>query len=389
MLAPSASKRWINCPPSARLEEPFQTDASTTFAVEGTLAHEMAELTLRKALGLIDAKSFDDEIVELIESPFYYFGMDFEVDIYTDFCLERYSLAKAKYGAAEAYVEAKAPLDFIIKGDSGSVDFAVITLEYIEIMDLKFGKGVHVSAFDNPQLMTYAFGLYTKLSPEQKKSVKRVIMNIVQPRVSEEPSICEITIGDLYDFIANKVMPAADLALRGEGELTPGDWCKFCKAKVKCPALKAEMDEELRHAFAEPVLLTDDEIMEVYHKSKRVIDWLQSVSGYILKEALAGRKWPGLKIVEGKSNRKWANEEGVINTLKANSFTEDDYLNKKLKGIGEITKLVKKSRFEELLGNYVIKPAGSPTLAPESDPRPEMAIDAENVFELFEEESED
>ena len=227
--------------------------------------------------------------------------------------------------------------------------------------------------------MLYGLGAYSRYSIMY--DIHTIELHIVQPRI-DNISTWSLPVKELLEWAENEVKPKAELAFNGEGELQAGDWCKFCKVKARCRALYQKTVEVAKMDFQEPPLLTDEEMASVLANAPSIQEWLNSVLDYATDEAATkGKIWPGFKLVEGRSQRKWTDEEEVVQTLIANGYSEDEMYNMKLKGISEIEKLVGKKNFSSVLGGLVVKPQGKPTLVPESDKRPSIgAEDAINDF---------
>jgi hypothetical protein len=390
LLSASGASRWLTCTPSAKLAEGFP-DKESVYAAEGTLAHEIAEIGIRLALGWIDQDEYDallavlrfvadPEKNELIDNPLFYYDMLDEAQIYVDYVIEQYNLNVQKGIATKILIEEKVDLTHFIEDGFGTCDTIIIADGVMEVTDLKFGKGVRVSAEDNPQLKLYGLGALRAY--ELMYDIHTVRLTIVQPRL-DAISTWDISAEDLHKWGAETVTPRAKMAYAGEGDLVPGTHCRWCKAKTRCKALAYQNLAAAKRAFAEdadsepvdPRLLTDDELLEAWSKMPQVEDWLKAVSTYLLDEALAGRKFEGYKIVEGRSNRVWADAENVRLRLIENGFTADEIMAPpaapKVKGIGEIEKLVGKTKFPDILGDLAIKPKGKPAFVPETDKRPE------------------
>jgi hypothetical protein len=173
--------------------------------------------------------------------------------------------------------------------------------------------------------------------------------------------------------------PRADLAFNGEGEFCSGSHCRFCKVKTTCRKRAQENLELARYEFREPVLLSDDEIAAILTQADELASWVSDIKGHALSVALRGGTIDGFKLVEGRSTRKYTDEQTAAQAVKKAGY--DPYEHKIL-GITAMTKLLGKSRFHELLGPCIYKPKGKPTLVPESDKRPAITI---NDFHNMEE----
>lgn len=262
VLSASSSHRWLNCPPSVRLEESFEKTTSV-FAEEGTLAHEIGEIKLRKELGQIKQKEYVDKLSECVNSDLYSKDMTDYVDIYVDTCLEKFNEAKAGTADAIAIIEQKLDFSKWVPDGFGTGDFVVIADGTMEICDLKYGKGVAVSAIDNPQMRLYALGAITEF--EFLYDIQNVKMTIIQPRL-DSISTDEITVDELLTWANEYVKPRAELAIKGEGKFCAGDHCKFCRAKAVCKARADKNLELAKYEFSEPNTLSNLEIADILNK---------------------------------------------------------------------------------------------------------------------------
>jgi len=372
LLSASGATRWINCTPSARLEEKFAESKSSVYAQEGTLAHEFGDLALRLSNKEITKRVYNTEVKKLQKSPLYTDEMEEEVDKYTTYVLEEFNAAKRETPGAVLMVEKRLDYSHIVEGGFGTGDSTIIADRLMHVIDLKYGKGIRVDADENAQLMLYGIGALR--ATDLLFDIDTIRLTIVQPRLNHI-STWDISVLDLIDWAESIVKPKAAMAYVGDGVQKAGSWCKWCKVKPMCATLAAQNVELAKHEFADPYLLTDDQLLDVYKQQPMLVDWVSAVAEYIKNEAIAGKKWKGYKLVEGTARRKWSNEPAIIKTLETKGFNENTYTTTKLNGIGAIEKLVGKSEFGGLLGEYVIKPAGAPILAEEADKRPAMGIE--------------
>ena len=367
LLSASSSSRWLNCTPSARLEDEIAETNTSDFAGEGTLAHEIAELLLRNELGMISPEEANAQTEKLQSNKYFYSEMLEELEQYTSKVIEEYNASKALTPDAVISIEDKIVFADYVPEGFGSNDCVIIDDNYLKVIDLKFGKGVRVSAVNNSQLMLYGLGAYLKYG--FMYGVKALKLIIVQPRL-DAISEHEISVEALLYWAETTLKPKAEKAYKGEGEQVVGPWCQFCKVQYKCKAMEAERLKVLALDFADPNTLSDEELLEVYKTSSLVMSFLKAVDAHILKTALQGKTWEGLKVVEGRSVRKLSDEQAVAAKLNELGYTDADIYNKKIKGIGDLERLVGKKEFNDKLGDLIVKPAGAPTIAPESDKRP-------------------
>ncbi|WP_238858952.1 DUF2800 domain-containing protein [Clostridium sp. YIM B02569] len=366
ILSASSSHRWLNCPPSVELEKGFGNKTSI-FAEEGTLAHELGELSLRYQLREITKRTYDSKVKKLISNnELYTNDMPDYVEIYTDICIEKVAVAKATTPDAIAIVEQKLDFSQWVPDGFGTGDFVIIADGTMEICDLKYGKGVQVSAIDNSQMRLYALGAITEFS--FLYDIQNVKMTIIQPRL-DSISTDEMTVGDLIKWADEYVKPRAELAIKGEGEFCAGDHCKFCKAKAVCKARADKNLEIAKYEFTNVNFLSDSEISDILTIADKVIEWVTDVKNFALEQALKGDNLEGFKVVEGRSNRKWIDEKKVGEILLEQGFLENIIYTKKLTGIANMETAIGKKEVNRLLGEYIEKPPGKPTLAPITDKR--------------------
>ena len=356
ILSASASKRWMNCTPSALLEKQF-ADEESIYAAEGTAAHALAEHKLKRFLKKRSKRPVSDYDCDEMEEC---------TDDYVSFAMEQ--IEKAKQSCSDPVVMIEQRLDFSrwVPEGFGTGDLVIVADDTLYIVDLKYGKGIAVSAEWNPQMLLYSLGALELF--DSLYDIEKVNMTIHQPRL-ENVSTFEITVHDLMEWAEQELMPKAEIAAKGEGEFAVGDWCRFCKAKNTC---RARAEEYLRLAqmeFKPPELLSEEEIAEVLKVADELAKWSADVYAYAQDEAIThGRVWNGFKLVEGRSNRKYVNEEEVADAAKAAGY--EDIYKKSLIGITEMEKLMGKKDFQKILGSPVYKPQGKITLVPESDKRP-------------------
>ena len=377
LLSASGAQRWLSCPPSARLEEAVE-EQSSGYAKEGSFAHELAELYLAQELGLIKKSDFNKRLKELRQNPFYSEELDVYVNVYLDFAIEKINEARARTRDAVVLLEMKLDYSTWVPEGFGTGDLVLVTDDVLEVIDFKFGRGIQIGAEDNPQMRLYALGALSQFGCLYE--VDTVRMTIVQPRL-DSISTDEMAVEELVDWGEKMVKPIADLAFKGEGEFKAGGHCRFCRVRATCRA-RAEMNMKLAcYDFKEPPLLTDEEIVEVLDAADEYMKWISDLQGYALDQAVNnGKKWPGYKLVEGRSYRRYKDQGKVAEALIAAGYKEDEIYEKVLLGITKMERAVGRKEFNELLAGLIEKPPGKAKLAPESDKRPAVKSTAEIDF---------
>ena len=356
LLAPSSSERWINCPPSAK-ENAVQQDTSSSYAQQGTDAHALCEYKVKKALGqrvrdpTEDLTYFDEEMAECS-------------DTYCEFVMEQVETAKQNCSDPLVLVEQRLDFTRWVAESFGTADCIIVADGMLTVIDFKYGLGILVEAEENPQMRMYALGALNLF--ESLYDIQTVRMIIFQPR-RDNISIAEISKEELLEWAEKILVPAAALAANGEGEYKAGKHCQFCKVKATCRK-RAEYNLQMaQYDFAVPDTLSDDEISMILNRADTFIGWVNDVKTYALEQAISGKEFPGYKIVEGRSNRRYTNDDAVAAVVTDAGY---DPFEKKLMGITAMTKLLGKKRFHHMLGSLIEKPHGKPTLVPESDKRP-------------------
>ena len=296
-----------------------------------------------------------------------------------DFVLEQLDIAKQNCKDPLVLIEQHVDFSDYVPDGYGTADCVIVSDDRLHIIDFKYGMGVLVDATDNPQMKCYALGalaIYDSLY-----DIKEVSMSIFQPR-RENVSIWTIPVEELRTWANEVLKPKAEMAMNGEGEYCPGEWCTFCRAAVRCRA-RAEEKLKLAHEeFKLPPLLTDSEIEEVLTIIPDLTKWANEIMAYATESAVNhGKEWTGFKVVEGRSVRKFKDEDAVAKAAKDAGYK--DIYRQSLITLTEMQKLMGKANFEEILGDLIIKPPGKPTLVPDSDKRPAINVtNAKNEFKM-------
>ena len=378
ILPASGAARWMACTPSARLEEQFP-DTGSDYAAEGTLAHSIAELKVRKKfvepMGL---RKFNTRMNKLKKDPHY----QEEMQRYTDDYLDYVSKVVMSYSSApHVAVELKLDLSRYAPESFGTGDCIILGGDTLHVIDFKYGKGVPVGVENNPQLMLYGLGALEAYGMLYNPT--HIVLTIFQPR-AEGDTVKEwkISRDNLINWGTNTVRPAAEAAFTGKGKFKPGDWCRFCRARATCRA-RAGANTALEDfkgihvpskkaagSFPKPPLLTDAEVGDVLQRGIDIEKWLSDLKEYALSAVLNGKEIPGWKAVEGRSRRTFDDIEKAFNDIKAAGVDEAMLYERRPLTLAAIEKALGKPKFVEIAGAHVVTPPGKPTLVPESDKRP-------------------
>lgn len=360
-FSPSKGKQILSCTASLALEAQF-ADEESPYAAEGSAGHEMAEYLIKRFLKIRMRRPVSDYYSDdLLEA----------VDEYVSYVTEQIEIARRECSEAVFYVEKRVDLSVYVRDCFGTADMVIITNRKVHVIDLKLGQGVAVSAEQNIQLMIYGLGLLQVA--DILFDIETVELTIVQPRL-DSLSDWEISAEELRKWGREIFVPKANEALSGNGEFHPGtDTCRFCKARFQCRARSEFFLAVAQHEFRAPDLLSDEEMAEILLKADALKKWVEEVYTYAQNEAIDNRKaWPGFKLVVGKSNRKYTNEDAVIEAAKAAGYA--DIFKTSLIGITDMERLMGKKNFEKVLGKLVYKPEGKVVLVPESDKREAVKV---------------
>lgn len=359
ILSASSSSRWLACPPSARINAELP-ETTSVYAEEGTKAHALAEKTLKGYLagGPAEVQSDNEEMKEAVQR-------------YVDVCIEKINAAKAASPDAVVHVEFRLDFSTYVPGGFGTGDMVIVSDRSLEICDLKYGKGVPVSAEGNTQMRLYALGAVEEF--DMLYAFNTVHMTIIQPRL-DSVSTDTLSAGKLIDW-GRSIISIAKLAYDGKGDFQAGDHCRFCKFRPRCKALAAYMTEKT--ALRKKQTLTDLETVSILQAAKDIKRWLTDLEDYALGKALDGYDWPGMKLVEGRSKRVITDPDAAAAALIDKGFDADAvYKPRELQTLTALEKLVGKKSLAEALGSLIEKPDGKPTLVDLSDKRPPLDITA-------------
>ena len=371
-LSASSSHRWLACPPSALLCAK-EADQSSAYAKQGSDAHELCEYLLLKALGhdppdpTENLDYYDAEMLSCAEG-------------YRDFVMEQ--VEEAKKLSADPLICVEQRLDYSrwVENGFGTGDCVIVADDLLHVIDYKYGLGVLVSASGddgtgNSQLKCYALGALDTFG--DLYDIRRIKLSIYQPR-RENVDTFEMTVEDLLRWADDVLSPTAKLAFTGDGEFCAGDHCVFCKVKATCRA-RADYNMELaKYEFEKPAMLTDEEIAAILPMIDSRVSWATDIKEFALQQALSGTVYEGYKVVEGRSNRKYSDENAVARIVEEAGY---DPFEKKLLGVTAMQRQLGKKRFQELIGGLLYKPPGKPVLVPTSDSRPEMNTAANDFID--------
>ena len=377
-LGASKAKQWLACTPSIRLGEQYEEETSV-YAREGTFMHELSELHLSYFLKQMTKAQLNKRLKQMKQNEFYNTEIEQAVQTYVDTAIEKMNEAKARNKDPLILIEERLNFSPWVPEGFGTGDVVIISDGVLEVVDLKGGKGVKVSAENNPQMRLYALGAIHGFG--MLYDIQTVLMTIVQPRL-DNITTDEMQVEELLEWAENEVKPKAELAFKGEGDFVPGEHCRFCKVKANC---RARAEENLKLAymdFQKPPLLTDDEVVEVLTSIDQLMSWAKDVQEFALAKAMnENKQWPGMKLVEGRGSRKYSDENDVVEALTSAGYDGDVIYKKSLNTITTLEKELGKKTFQELLGSFITKAPGKVKLVSEEDKRQEIKASPEADFQ--------
>lgn len=387
LLSASSAHRWLNCTAAPHFEENFP-DGTTVYAEEGTLAHAICELYARKKFTVMTKRKFNAELKKLKAKEHYSDEMLKTAEAYVEYLTEK---AMGYESMPHVAMEVQVDLSDYIPEGFGTCDCIMIGGDTLHITDYKHGKGVPVSAVENPQMMLYALGALKFYSAVYGDRIKKVSMGICQPRLSETASEYELPVEDLLAW-GKIIQPIAKEAFDGPGTFKPGEHCRFCKGKAQCRAradyftafskyedaeiagrMTAAEFENYKQAecLGEEVspLLTNLDVATLLTAAAGLAAWYKDLQDYATSALLAGDEIPGYNLVEGRSNRAFTSVDDAVQALVTAGYDEAMIYDRKPKTLSELEKMLGKKTFAELLSEFVVKPKGKPTLALATDKR--------------------
>ena len=403
-LAPSSSKRWMECTRSVSFidelaaEGRIKLGGTSSYAEEGTLAHEFASNVLEDLMDLDDIPFHPD----ILES-------DYDAEEMCEAVGSYVNLAKRLVKEGDrVLIESSVPL-FYKPEDTGTVDYAVVSQKSVQILDLKYGKGVEVEAKNNSQLAIYAMSLIEDLWSEIDFTPDTsVIISIHQPRTrGDNPTrVWSLSLGELIEFCKPITNAVVDITEGHDLDFYPSqEGCQFCPAKGVCSARAdyatnnfsrasidavaqlSDLKEEPTDKFVGPSFetLSDKQIATVVNHGKDLIKWVNSVTEDAKERILKGLQVEGLKIVQGnRGQRKWTNEAEADKLIKNKIKSEDRYT-KKLISLAQAEKLLKKetlsTRFKNRFEDLTDRKPGSPILVNAQDERDSIITQITDNFE--------
>lgn len=378
LLSASSAARWLVCTAAPRFEEGLP-ESTSEYAEEGRLAHAIGELKIAKKYTPMSTRTYNTRLNNLKKDPLYTPEMDKTTDLYLGHITEQVM----DYDSAPTVaVEVRVDLSDYVPEGFGTCDCCIIGGDLLSIVDYKHGKGVPVSAVSNPQMRLYALGALHRYAPVFGGAIKRVRMTIDQPRL-DSYTTDEITVEELRAW-GESIKPIAQRAFAGLGEFTPGDHCRFCRGKAQCRA-RANVNTALEdfggcvpagsipapqeHSRTGEALLSDEEIGDLLERGAHLVQWYKDLEAYATEALLAGKKIPGWKLVAGRSNRTFTDQDAAIRAVIAAGYDEALVYDRKPKTLTDLEKLMGKTEFAEKIGGFIAKPPGKPTLARASDKR--------------------
>lgn len=374
VLSPSAAHRWLNCTPAPRLEATLP-DKTSEYAIEGTLAHSVCEAMAKKKFKKIKAAECTRTIKRLKKHASWDDEMLNTAETYVEHLAER-----AMKFDHEPYIafEVRVDISGYVPESFGRCDCVMFGGDTLVIRDYKHGKGVPVDAERNPQMMLYALGALNLYRPLFGDAIRMVDIGIDQPRINSY-DVWECSVDELLTW-GEEVKPIAQKAYLGVGEYKAGDWCRFCRANGCCKAqaaLQTSAFDDFKLAdtgeLPNPAILTPEELGRALAEGKTLVEWYDAVKKNALNQMLNGQPVPGWKVVEGRSTRVWSDQDKALDKLMEAGIERAAIYDSVPKSLAQLEKTLGKARFAELVGEFVIKPPGSPTLADEADSRKEFS----------------
>jgi hypothetical protein len=347
ILPASSCERWWNCPGSVHACKDIPNPPNK-YTAEGTVAHAVAELSLREP-----TKNLDDLIGEVRIQD------GFEIEIteeminavleYKSYVLGIWNELRRPPILLETKIELK-EVNAVLFGSPDCI--LVKPYDVVHVFDFKYGAGKRVSAWKNKQLLEYVLGVMLQ------EDCSNFVIHICQPRVDDGFTSYAGTSDEIFQFQKELAQHATD-ALDPKAQLIPGDWCKesFCPYRMSCPALHDLAKELVAKDFSAPAVvdtLSMDHIIKILKYEDTVKDWMARVRDHAKELMIQGQNIPGYKIVQSLGHAKWIDPDVVIAEFEGD-YGEKIY-DKKLLSPAQLEKVIgKKVLGKDFRENYTIR----------------------------------
>lgn len=363
LLSASSAARWLACPPSAVAAEAYPNE-DTEYTREGTLAHEVAEAVARLTDD-VGVPCPDGATSEMIECAYGY---------------RDYIQEQIKDNNATILLEQRVDFSPWVPDGFGTADCIIIQGHTMDVIDYKYGKGVAVSAKDNPQMKLYGLGALNDFGFAY--DVETIRLHIYQPRLNNI-SVDELHRLDLQKWAEKTVAPTAEKAAKGKGKYNPGEHCRFCPHAGRCPSLSKACTEFVdTHGLKASVpVLASWQVADILEMEPVLTLWLKRVKEQALADLLKGETIPGYKVVAGRSSRAWKDELEVAAKL-STLYNREEFTKTELLSVAAMEKALGKKKVAEFLDGMIEVKTGAPTVVPVSDKRPvyDRLTEAKNDF---------
>jgi len=353
---PSAASRWLACPGSIPASENIPEAPPSSFALDGTAAHEIASaLLMGQRVPLPD----DREMAGIVRA-------------YVDYCQKLWITVRAKFPKARQWIEERCHAPNVHPELFGTADYVVHASRTLEIVDLKTGYHA-VEVEGNHQLLCYAVLV---LSQNQLwLEVDTVRLTIVQPKCFDGPRTWAVPIDFVHEF-ANTLTDATRAIDAGEVERHPGEHCKWCPVKGRCPEFRDLAVQKAQVAFADgaivPRLYTVEELSEIAREAELIRAHLDGVLQQIRRELERGRAVPGWKLVPKRAVSRWTDFDSFLWNVPPEVM--DDLIVRKPVTPNQAKDVLKQHGVEADVDAYSVRESSGPTLAPDTDKRPPAAL---------------
>ena len=265
----------------------------------------------------------------------------------------------------------------------GTADCIIIQGNTMDVIDYKYGKGVAVSAVDNPQMKLYGLGALNDYG--FACDIETVRLHIFQPRLNSTTKH-QLTAAELTAWAEKVVQPTAEKASTGKGKYSAGEHCRFCPHAGRCRTLTKTCTEYVNaHGMRAAVpVLAAWEVADILTMEPLVTLWLKRVREQAMDTLLGGGEVPGYKVVAGRGSRNWADNLETAKLLEAAGYSREEITETNLLSVAKMEKAIGKKKVAELLAGQILTMTGAPTIAPLSDKRPVYNRTEETLKELNE-----
>ncbi|MGD1831020.1 MAG: DUF2800 domain-containing protein [Spirochaetaceae bacterium] len=366
----SSLPRIVACPASVGEELNAGLKPSSIYAAKGTELHAWTE----KALKAKDPREY------ILKS-------DLSIDdtAYILDCIDYFFKIAAKHpddGSLEVSLEKRGNLQsYGLPEVWGTMDVLITSSLRVDVIDWKFGHGVAVSAKNNIQCLSY-LGMAVPYSDSTPLQDRKLFTHIAQPPLQifeAEPvsydKLNQTILGDITDAITNARSAAPKYGPSNKA-------CRFCKANMRCRARHKWLQDQalaIQRMSKDPAAVSNEAWSKFLVAARAMKQAISDIESHAINEIMAGRDFPGFKVVAGRSNRAFVDQE------KGEAFIKERLGDKafqppKMISLAQAEKVDRTLKRDYEWNNLIHTPQGKPKLVGANEAGKALTFGVSSIF---------